>query len=196
MIISATEKEIANSYNKFIKLFLGILLAYTVLQSILHIFDGGSIAISLYSMAVVSIPAAAFVWILMKLVFRFFASKIYKNNCKVQIDAEALSNQVSAVREVICEGQATKVETSTSENKNLSAGWMIFSEDALEYYEFEKFQNGGSFAILIDDIQKTSVKGNTLRNILVISTKEKTYSFSVFKAETWKEYIDARIIVQ
>ena len=196
MIISATEKEIANSYNKFIKLFLGILLAYTVLQSILHIFDGGSIAISLYSMAVVSIPAAAFVWILMKLVCRFFASKIYKNNCKVQIDAEALSNQVSAVREVICEGQATKVETSTSENKNLSAGWMIFSEDALEYYEFEKFQNGGSFAILIDDIQKTSVKGNTLRNILVISTKEKTYSFSVFKAETWKEHIDAKIVAQ
>lgn len=196
MIISVTEKEIANSYNKFIKLFLGVLLSYTILQSILHIFDGGSIAISLYSMAVVSIPAAAFVWILMKSGFRFVASKIYKNNCKIQSDAEVLSNQVSAVREVICEGQATKVETSTSENKNLSAGWMIFSEDALEYYEFEKFQNGGSFAILIDDILKTSVKGNTLRNILVISTKEKTYSFSVFKAEIWKEYIDARIIAQ
>lgn len=110
----------------------------------------------------------------------------------IQAKGRELSKQIANVRKIICEGQASKKTSNTTITK-ISSGWLVLTEDALEYYELEKYQNGGNVAILIDDIVGTSVKGKDLLNTLVVNTKEKTYSFGTHKAQIWKEQIDKTV---
>ena len=177
MFIRLSEQEWKKYYMRmFIKYYLPTLLITMFFSSV----DANS-----------SLKAFVPTWVFVSVLCIWWGPKKAIKMCNnIQAKGQNLSQQIATVRKIICEGQASK---KTSSIVKISSGWMVLTEDALEYYELEKYQNGGNIAILIDDIVGTSVKGKDLLNTLVINTKKNTYSFATHKAQIWKEQIDKTV---
>lgn len=118
--------------------------------------------------------------------------KLNKEQEELYEMAEELSIKIGDVRKVICEGQGAYWMDS---NRPVSSGWLVLSEDALEYYELKKYAKTGNVAILLDDIIGVAVqkKKRTLFDVLVVNTKDKTYRFNVVDGAIWKEQVDTTV---
>lgn len=92
---------------------------------------------------------------------------------------EKLRQEISKDRKIICEGPATD-KTDKS-----AGGWMFLSEAAVEFYPYNTDGKCESMAILLDDITGMKSKGNRL----IINTKSREYSFTVYNAHLWEEMI-------
>lgn len=145
----------------------------------------GSLIATLFTLALFALVYA----IMVPLLIKKELNKLHKQQDELYEMAEELSSQISDVRKVICEGQGAYWLDA---NRPVSSGWLVLSEDALEYYELKKYAKTGNVAILLDDIVDTSILGKkmTMFDVLAVKTKEKIYKFNVVDGAIWKEQID------
>ena len=123
--------------------------------------------------------------------YKWEIKKFRKQNAELLEMAEKLSAEISSARNIICQGPGAYIKTK----KVGSGGWLVLSEDALEYYELKKFDKTGNVAVLLDDIVSTSAqeKKGLIYDILVVNTKDTTYHFNVADGAIWKEQIDTTV---
>ena len=123
--------------------------------------------------------------------YRWELKKFHKKNEELYEMAAELSAEISAVRNIICQGPSEYIKAK----KVASAGWLVLSEDALEYYELKKYNKTGNVAVLLDDIVSTSgqEKKSLMYNPLIVNTKDMTYRFNVADGAIWKEQIDTTV---
>ena len=91
--------------------------------------------------------------------------------------AAVLREEISKVREVICDGPANH-----QKGFNGIGGWLFLTEDAIEFYPSKMNFGGQNIPILLDDITNVQAKSNRLK---VYTKKNGTYTFVVNKADLW-----------
>lgn len=116
---------------------------------------------------------------LFSLVFDFLFA-FFLSFAKPEKKCEALRTELSKVRKIICEGPAAQ-----RKGINQIGGWLVLSEDALEFYRYNSNFVGNNLVFLLDDI----VSAERKRKFLIIQTKTETFKFFVHKAPLWKNSI-------
>lgn len=189
MIIKYKEERLKSAYARF----GAILVAFGVFPSVfLSLKDGSgdivddigtSIIVVAFMLIVLAIPLVV--------MFKREIKKFHKQNEELYAMSEELSAEISAVRNIICQGPGAYIKTK----QVASAGWLVLSEDALEYYELKKYNKTGNVAVLLDDIVSTSAqeKKGLAYDILIVNTKDMTYRFNVADGAIWKEQIDTTV---
>lgn len=185
MIIKYKEERLKSAYVRIGAMLAAFFVCYLV---ILSLKNGNDYIVS-------SIISAAIMLIILSITFVVMYKREIKKHRKQSEElyemAEKLSAEISAVRNIICQGPGAYIKTK----KVGSAGWFVLSEDALEYYELKKYDKTGNVAVLLDDIVSTSAqekKGLTY-DILIVNTKDMTYHFNVADGAIWKEQIDTTV---
>ena len=103
-----------------------------------------------------------------KLWFKFIEKKVVK-----------LREEILKERKIICEGLAS------NKTDRVIGGWLFLSEAAVEFYPYNVNGEVKSVAILLDDIVNIEVK----KDLLIIKSISKEFTFNVFDAPLWKEMI-------
>lgn len=138
-------------------------IVFTILYTILTSYTGLKTAI------ISALPAGSLFTIAIT-IFSIFMEK----------KSEHLRNEISKVRNIICEGPANY------KNGLAIGGWLFLSEDALEFYPHKVNLGGSCVAILIDDIVNVDTKGKQL----IIQSKNELFKFVVNKSKLWKNSIN------
>ena len=106
--------------------------------------------------------------LLFKLWFKFIEKKVVK-----------LREEILKERKIICEGLAS------NRTDRVIGGWLFLSEAAVEFYPYNVNGEVKSVAILLDDIVNIEVK----KDLLIIKSISKEFTFNVFDAPLWEEMI-------
>ena len=185
MIIKYKEEVLKFTYMRF----GAILAVFCVLMSVISGLKDGNdyIYSTIISTVIMLIVFVVVFWFM----YRWEIKKFHKKNEELYEMAAELHTEISAVRNIICEGPGAYFVTKSVG----SGGWLVLSEDALEYYELKKFNKTGNVAVLLDDIVSTSVqvKKNMMYDILIVNAKDTTYHFNVADGAVWKEQIDTTV---
>lgn len=189
MIIKYKEGRLKFAYARFGAMIAAFSVIYSV---ILSLKDGSVDIVDDIGSYIIS---AAIMLIIMSITFGVIFKREIKKHRKQSEElyemAEKLSAEISAVRNIICQGPGAYIKTK----KVGSTGWLVLSEDALEYYELKKYNKTGNVAVLLDDIVSTSAqeKKGLMYDILIVNTKDMTYHFNVADGAIWKEQIDTTV---
>ena len=185
MIIKYKEERLKSIYAQF-----GAMLAvFIVLVSVISSLKNGIDYI--YSSIITPATMLLVAEVISVVMCKWEIKKRHKQNEEFYEMAAELSKEISAVRNIVCQGPGAYIKTK----KVGSAGWLVLSEDALEYYELKKYDKTGNVAVLLDDIVSTSAqeKKGLMYDILIVNTKDMTYHFNVADGAIWKEQIDTTV---